>query len=219
MKILIVLIAPLALAQSGADIFAKTCGSGYCHGMNGSGGGAPKLANRGFDEAYIRSVIRSGVPGTAMQGYGQSLTRPEFAAVVAYIARLNGIDGNAEPVKLSPEAAEGRALFAKCSTCHHVDGVGIDVAAIAKVPADLTKLRVKDVRSIAIGADEFPGLVVSQGGRRVSVWDLSVVPPVLRSADASAVRIGGAAAWTHPSGYGPAELAKIAAFLRAVVPD
>jgi mono/diheme cytochrome c family protein len=214
MKSLLLLLAPLALAQSGADIFAKSCASGYCHGVRGEGAGGPKLANRGFDEAYITSVVRSGIPGTAMQAYGQTFTRPEFAAVVAYVASLNGISSRTEaPAPLSPEAAAGRALFSdplkgftRCSTCHEAGAVGIPVAPLTK----------SEVKQIAIGADRFPGLVVTKGGRRVSVWDLSISPPVLRSADTSAVTIGNAAQWTHPSSYSPAEMEKVNTFLKAV---
>src|SRR5438874_2539774 len=137
----------------GADIFARSCATGYCHGVKGAAGGAPRLAARGFDEAFILNVTRSGVTGTAMQAYGTLLSRADLAAVVAYVGSLNGIvpARNAavpigpEPKKLPPGAARGRDLFfdsvrgfARCGTCHQVDGLGIPVAApIAKVPADV----------------------------------------------------------------------------------
>jgi len=228
----LLLLAPFLFAQlfaqSGADVFARSCANGYCHGANGQGGGAPKLAGRGFDEAYIISVTRAGVPGTAMQGYGTVLTRPEFNAVVAYVASLNGIvprAGDAPLPALSGDALRGRELFsdplrgfARCSTCHHVDGVGIAVAPIARVPSDLRNAAATHVQNVSIGSDRFPALVVSQGGRRVSVYDLSVVPPVLRSADANQVNVSGAANWRHSNfagSYSDAELAQIAAFLRS----
>src|SRR5438105_10464354 len=75
----------------GADIFARSCATGYCHGVKGTAGGAPRLAGRGLDEAFILSVTRSGVPGTAMQAYGSLMPRADLAAVVAYVASLNGI--------------------------------------------------------------------------------------------------------------------------------
>jgi len=219
-------IAPLMLAQSGADVFAKTCGSGYCHGANGQGGGAPKLAARGFDEAYITSVTRAGVPGTAMQGYGTTLTRPEFAAVVAYVAGLNGIAPRTDQPAtktVTGEAAKGRDLFsdpvrgfARCSTCHQVNGVGIAVAAIGRIPLDLRNITSSHVRFVQAGEEKFPALIVSQGGRRVSVYDLSVAPPVLRSFDSGEVKIGDPAALKHPDlPYSEAELKSIGAFLRA----
>src|SRR5271166_2142907 len=118
-------IASLACAQDlltrGADIFAKSCATGYCHGVKGLAGGAPRLAARGFDEAYIMTVTRTGVSGTAMQAFGSILSRPDLVAVVAYVGSLNGItpsrnpaaaDGP-EPRSLPPEAAKGRALFSE----------------------------------------------------------------------------------------------------------
>ncbi len=222
-----ILVVGMVYGQpNGADVFAKTCGSGYCHGARGEGGGAPKLAGRGFDREYITSVTRSGVPGTRMQAYGTTLTRPDFAAVVGYVAKLNGIESptgsEAAVRKLSGDAARGKALFSdplrgfeRCSTCHQADGIGIAVAPIGRVPGDLRNVTASHVRQVGLDHENFPGLVVSEGGRRVSAYDLSVVPPVFRSADAGAAKIGEATAWVHPVGpYGDAELKLIAVFLR-----
>src|SRR5437764_13215530 len=45
---------PQELARQGEQIFNKTCATGYCHTLKGgSGGGAPRLSARGFDEQYI----------------------------------------------------------------------------------------------------------------------------------------------------------------------
>lgn len=232
MKLLALVFAPVLFGQTivdhGADVFAKTCATGYCHGAKGEGGGAPKLAGRGFDEGYIGSVTRAGVAGTAMQGYGTILARPEFNAVVAYVASLNGIEPRtteAPPRTLPPEAARGRELFfdslrgaGRCGTCHQVDGWGIAVAPIRR--AVVREIAAPDVRMAAIGNDRFPALVVSQGGRRTSLYDLSVVPPVLRMVDSSAVKIEASAAWRHESVtklYSDAELDRIAVFLRAAL--
>src|SRR5205085_2621934 len=37
------------VVKTGAEVFAKTCSSGYCHGAKGVGAGAPRLSGRGFD--------------------------------------------------------------------------------------------------------------------------------------------------------------------------
>ncbi|MBZ5605423.1 MAG: c-type cytochrome [Acidobacteriia bacterium] len=206
-----------SIVEHGSDVFAKSCASGYCHGTNGQGGGAPKLAARGFDEAFIITTTRAGVPGTAMQGYGTVLARPDFNAVVAYVAKLNGIEPrtNEAPARvLSAEALRGRELFsdplrgfARCSTCHVADGLGIAVAPLAHA----------GIVNVSIDGDTFPALVVSRGGRRISLYDLSVLPPVQRTVDAGAVKIGEAAAWRHPAeSYNDAELKAIATFLKAV---
>ena len=77
--------------KQGEEVFSKGCSVGYCHGPKGAGGGAPRLAARGFDQAYINNTVSSGVSGTAMPAFAKTLSRPDLAAVVAYIASLNGI--------------------------------------------------------------------------------------------------------------------------------
>ncbi len=231
---LLALAASIAPAQTtlehGADVFAKTCASGYCHGPNGAGGGAPKLAGRGFDEALIISTTRAGVEGTAMRGYGTVLARPDFNAVVAYVASLNGIEpkttgAEAKPRALSPQAVRGRDLFfdsvrgvARCSTCHEADGMGIAVAPIKTVPRDLRNLPAPDVRSAEVGGDRFPALIVSQGGRRTVLYDLTTLPPVMRTVEAASLHIDGPAAWRHPTAaYNDSELGSILDFLRSAI--
>ena len=81
------------LVRRGAEIFTASCTS-YCHAPGGAGGGAaPRLAARGFDEPYVTATISNGVPGTPMPGFDSTLSRADFAAVVAYVASLNGIAG------------------------------------------------------------------------------------------------------------------------------
>lgn len=234
------LIVPACFAQDvltrGADVFARTCATPYCHGSKGAGGAAPKLAMRGFDEAHIASVTRAGLPGTAMQGYGSTLARADFNAVVAYVASLNGIEprsgsSNAAEPKLPPEATRGRDLFfdsvrgaERCATCHQVQGLGIAIASIAKIPSTIAGLRepaMPNVRTARVGADRFPTLIVSEGGKRTVLYDLSILPPVLRTINSSDVGIVDYNAWLHSTvtkTYSDSELASILAFLRSAFP-
>src|SRR5207244_13317735 len=122
----------------GEEVFAQSC-TGYCHAAKGAGGGgAPRLAARGFDQAYINNVVTRGVSGTAMQGFATTLSRPDFISVVAYVATLNGIANPVIPPiapgaagrPLSPEVARGKDLFfdatrsfGRCSTCHELNGM------------------------------------------------------------------------------------------------
>lgn len=236
LRLLLWMLPALASAQNGEDVFAKTCGAGYCHGPKGAGGGAPRLSARGFDQAFIANTVARGVPGTAMPAFATSLSRPELAAVVAYVATLNGIVsppmGSAAPEPpaptLSPEAAIGRDLFfdavrsfARCATCHEVNGVGIPVATpISKVPADVAALRALTTPAVVtatMGSETMPALMVGRTSRGVMFYDLTTPPPVLRTADPATVQIAAGSAWKHSSvigTYSDRDLASILAYLK-----
>lgn len=238
---LVFLFPALAFAQNadviaeGQKVFNQSCATGYCHGAKGAAGGAPRLAARGFDQAFINTTVTRGVSGTAMRAFATVLDRGDLTAVVAYVASLNGIAGPATNAAsapaLSSEAARGHDLFfdatrsfGRCSTCHEVGGVGIPVATpIATVPADLQALRnlaTPDVRTAAIGGEAMPALMVSQSQRGTMFYDLTSAPPVLRTQDAAAVRITEGSSWKHSSlmgSYNDAELSAILTYLRAVI--
>jgi mono/diheme cytochrome c family protein len=242
--LLLFVIPVLGWCQSaGEKVFAQSCATGYCHGVRGAAAGAPRLAARGFDQAYITSTITRGLPGTSMPAFGTTLTRAELGAVIGYVAGLNGIvnptvnlgpgpgtAGPAEPA-LSPDAEHGRALFfdavrgfGRCSTCHEVNGVGISVTTpIANIPADVATLRAlatPDVRTATVDGDAMPALILSQGKTRALFYDLTSVPPVLRTVDSGALKVGEGSAWHHSSvmgAYNDAELASILAYLREAI--
>ena len=250
--LLLVLAAGLACAQDlqsllkqGEQVFVKSCATGYCHGAKGLPAGAPRLAARGFDQAYIGSVTARGVTGTAMPAFAGTLSRPDLTAVVAYVATLNGIanpsiipagppgfaPGPPEP-QLPPEAARGRMLFydpvrsfGRCATCHEVNGMGISVTTpITKIPADVAALRAlatPQVSTVTASGEKMPALIVSKASRAVIFYDLTSPPPVLRTVDPAAVEIteGG---WRHASvigSYSDADLESILVFLHAVIPN
>jgi mono/diheme cytochrome c family protein len=244
-RALLFLIVPaLAWSQSlGEKVFAQSCATGYCHGAKGTPAGAPRLAGRGFDQSYITSTIMRGLPGTAMPALGTTLSRTDLTAVISYVASLNGIassainlgpgPGAAGPLEpaLSAEAERGRALFFdalrgfnRCSTCHEVNGVGIPVTTpIAKIPANAAALRAlatPDIRTATVAGDAMPALIVSQGKTRALFYDLTSVPPVLRTVDPNALKVAEGSAWRHVSvigAYNDAELASILAFLREAI--
>lgn len=225
----------------GGQVFAQTCATGYCHGARGAAAGAPRLAARGFDQAYIANTATRGLPGTAMPAFGTTLSRPDLAAVVAYVASLNGItnpsvnlgpapSGPAE-TPLSPEAEKGRALFfdavrsfGRCSTCHEVNGIGISVTTpIAKIPADVAALRAlatPEVQTATVEGEAMPALIVSQGKTRALFYDLTLAPPVLRTVDPGALKVAQGSAWRHSAvigAYNDAELSSVLAFLREAI--
>jgi mono/diheme cytochrome c family protein len=234
--------SPAAFGQSlqdvlkrGEEVFNQSC-TGYCHATKGGGGGgAPRLAARGFDQAYINNIVTRGISGTAMSGFAMTLSRADLTAVVAYVGTLNGITN---PVVIAPAApdrtpaatASGRDLFydatrsfGRCSTCHEVNGLGIPVAGpISKVPDNVQALRTLDtplVSTAVMNGESMPALVLSKGTRSLIFYDLTTPPPVLVTAEPSAVKLSDGSSWRHASvigSYKDTELESILDFLRSV---
>jgi mono/diheme cytochrome c family protein len=230
------------VVKQGEAVFSKTCATGYCHGIRGGPSGAPRLAARGFDQAYISKVVTQGVPDTGMASFSSRLSPPDLVAVIAYVATLNGIanpdvsmDGAGDAVSSRPtltgEAARGARLFSeavrsfgRCSTCHEAGGFGIPVAApLAKVPAstaDLKALATPDVKTGSMDGESMPVLVLIQGKQETVFYDLTSAPPVQRNAEPGSVKFTDGSKWRHSSvigAYNDSELAAILDYLRAVI--
>jgi len=248
MRPALLLLAAAALASGqdilkrGENVFNKTCATGYCHGAKGANGGAPRLAARGFDQAFISHTVTDGVKGTAMPAFGNTLSRADLAAVVAYVASLNGIPplSGSSPVaagavsatpRLTGDAARGRSLFSdavrgfgRCSTCHEVAGIGIPVTTpIANIPADasaLKNLATPQVATVTLGSESMPALVVGKKADAVMFYDLTTPPPVLRTESPAAAQTREGSSWRHASvigAYADSELSAILSYLRTVV--
>jgi len=244
--LLLLFVPALAVAQNtqnaikqGEEVFNKTCANGYCHGPAGAGAGAPRLAARGFDQAYIMNTVTRGIPNTGMAAYESTMSRSELTAVVAYVAKLNGIaspasattGGDAPAPALSPDARRGRDLFSdavrsfgRCSTCHEVNGFGIPVAApISNIPANAAALKTLPtprVSSVSAAGETMPALVLAKKSGTVLFYDLTVVPPVLRTESPASVQIRDASNWRHASAisaYSDSELSLILTYLRAAM--
>jgi len=227
--------------KQGEEVFNKTCATGYCHGAQGVGGGAPRIAARGFDQNFINNTVTRGTPNTAMAPFANTLSRADLNAVVAYVARLNGIENPTIAVGVPPqpsagpilpvEAARGRDLFSdavrsfgRCSTCHEVNGIGIPVAApIATVPASVEALKAlatARVSTATVGGESMPALVLSNKSQAVLFYDLTTPPPVLRTESPARVQIRDGANWRHSSvigSYSERELSSILEYLRTVL--
>jgi mono/diheme cytochrome c family protein len=246
MKHALLMLAFIALSpgqdivEQGEAVFTKSCATGYCHGARGTTGGAPRLAARGFDQAFIRTTVMNGIPNTAMPAFGNlvSFSRADLNAVVTYVAFLNGITPTTTlqalgtpAAKLAGDAARGRELFSesvrsfgRCSTCHEAGGIGIPIATpIVKVPFDagvLKALATPDVSTATVSGDSMPALVVSKKANAVMFYDLTSAPPVLRTELPAAVQIREGSTWRHSSvigAYNDAELAAILAYLRTTI--
>jgi len=239
---LALLFAPmLAFAQSeprGLDVFNKSCATGYCHGEKGMPGGAPRLAARGFDDAYVSQTVRVGIPGTGMPAFGTTLDRADLLAVVAYVDGLNGVTPPPNPFaagperrRLAPDAQRGRQLFAdqvrafaRCSSCHQADGIGIAVAVpFSLVPENVAALRriaTPEIETATFEGDSFPALVLNKSGAQTKLYDLKTLPPVLRTVPKNSVTFQSGSTWRHEAmlaSYNDQELEAILVFLRAVV--
>jgi mono/diheme cytochrome c family protein len=224
------------IPQRGEQVFAKTCATGYCHGPKGGASGAPRLAGRGFSQAYINGVVTRGVPGTGMPSFSATLSKADLAGVVAYVAALNGVSsrdlGEAASAKLAltGEPARGARLFTeatrsfgRCSTCHQVGGFGISVAApLTQIPesvAALKALATPNVKTGTMDGESMPVLVLSEGKQGALFYDLTSVPPVERNAEPGSVKFTDGSNWEHASvieGYSDAEVETILVYLRAV---
>jgi mono/diheme cytochrome c family protein len=226
--------------KQGEDVFNKSCANGYCHGAQGAGGGAPRIAARGFDQTFINNTVTRGVANTGMESFANALSRTELAAVVAYVARLNGIanptvaaniPSSPAPAALPAAAARGRELFfdatrsfGRCATCHEVNGTGIPVAApIFTVPAGVAALKALQTPRVSTatkGAESMPVLVLSSKTSAVLFYDLTTAPPVLRTEAAGAIQNREGSTWRHSSAigsYNDAELESILTYLRATL--
>jgi cytochrome c553 len=106
-----------------------------CHGSAGQGTElflAPAIA--GLDDWYVISqlkVFRSGARGTNWQDVGGMRMHPmslwlkndsDIDAVAAYVAALPKVDP--PQVVKGGNAADGKAIYATCSSCHGAQGEG-----------------------------------------------------------------------------------------------
>ena len=232
---------PQNVIKHGEEVFGKTCAAGYCHGAKGVvGGGAPRLAARGFTQDYIANTVTKGVPGTSMPAFETGLPASDRAAVAAYVATLNGIANpdlsvalaapTAAAPQLSPEAARGRQLFSdafrsfgRCSTCHEINRIGMSVTTpISTIPSDaaaLKALATPNVSTATVDGETMPILLVARRAQSVTFYDLTLAPPVLRTVVTGAIQTRDGSSWRHSSvisAYTDSELGAILAYLRAV---
>jgi len=230
--------SPVDILKQGEQVFAATCASGYCHGAQGVGGGAPRIAARGFDQAFIANTVTRGIPNTGMQSFASSLSRTDLTAVVAYVAKLNGItnpvtapNNPAPPATPVPSAGaqRGRELFSdavrgfgRCSTCHELNGIGIPAAApITLVPESVMALKAlatPRVSTASVAGESMPALLLAMKSQTVTFYDLTTTPPVLRTETPATVQIRVNSTWHHVSvigAYNDSELSAILDYLRA----
>ncbi|MCB9559798.1 MAG: c-type cytochrome [Kofleriaceae bacterium] len=127
-----------ARVQLGQKLFANLCA--LCHGPDGRGyvaDNAPSLVSESFlasaSDAFLRTGIVEGRPGTAMGAYGRARGGPlsdgDVDAVIAFLRA-----GKPEPMPAAATATAGDATRGKAtytSTCKECHG---DPAARGKAP-------------------------------------------------------------------------------------
>ncbi len=141
-------------ADKGKEIYDKRCG--WCHGAEGDGAGAAKdllnppprdftsgnykIKSSSFEDMTpndddIFRMIRDGMPGTAMPGWGDLLKEQEMWNLVAYLKTFAGYDKPPEKqvdfgkqIASSAESiAKGKKLYEegdRCVECHGKSGKG-----------------------------------------------------------------------------------------------
>jgi len=222
-------------AQDGAEVFRATCAQGYCHGAAGTQGRAPRLIGRNYDPAFVVKVVSEGVPNTGMPGFRNSLDTARLNAVIAYVVRISGGDlsklpaaaGGSAP-SVPADVKRGRELFQdavrgfqRCNTCHVMEGMGTPVGPNAAGSHDVESIRngkpAAVRRAIVKPGDSFAALTVETKQDWVKLYDLSALPPVLRTLRKADLSFADGADWRHSkvvANYTDAELASIAAYLR-----
>jgi cytochrome c oxidase cbb3-type subunit III len=107
---------------AGKVLYEATCSK--CHGLDGGGGDGPSLqgAPERLGDAEVGAIIRGGIPGTGMNGFG-SLNVDETGQVVGYLRTL-GRTADMEVAKGDP--AKGKEVYdsSGCAGCHIIDGQG-----------------------------------------------------------------------------------------------
>jgi cytochrome c553 len=220
------------MVKRGEELYAQSC-TAFCHGPGGAPGQqAPQLANRNFDEQYIERVITYGVPGTAMPAWGQRLIKEDLVPIMTYVKYLNGIAPPSATLRTLPrEASTGRELFfdptqelGACSNCHEFEGKGIGVAPITGVPANTAALRnlagPSHMKTVTVAGEAFPGIVATELKDELHVYDLTTVPPSLRTLSRTGVSMRDGATWRHDAvlgKYTDQEMSAILAYLREMV--
>jgi mono/diheme cytochrome c family protein len=236
-RLSVFLIVLAALGQDfekGAQVFRQTCAQGYCHGSGGTQGRAPKLIGRNYDGVAALKIIRDGVPNTGMPGFGQRLSAADLDAVTAYVVRVSGGDvstltasASVGATTMPAEAQKGKTLFFdalrgvnRCGTCHAMEGqgtaVGPNLATAAHGVDAIRNGKPATIRQAVAGTERMPALVVEQAADSVRFYDLTSIPPVLRTAAKGSVTFQDGAGWRHAEvvkGYSAAELAAISAYL------
>ena len=155
----------------GNILFAPICGTGYCHGTGGSGGGAPRIRGKAIEANEAFKIISNGVGGTAMPSFKSTYSEEQIWKLVAFVMSPPGSEGTAatplpatpptSPAPSAPQPSAANAPIAgdgqagknvfydsaqpkSCQSCHAFDGIG------SKIGPDLFKAGARPPRELLL---------------------------------------------------------------------
>ena len=151
-----------------------------------------------------------------------------LAFVIAYAAA----SAQSKP-PISAQASRGKEIFLKgakgvaCSTCHSMAGLGTaigpdltNMASYAPPRGFVQTMHMSMTEHVqeVKGADGvFPAIVKEKKDEQTDVWDLSQMPPVLRTMPTKQITLTRDQKWKHPPAtveYTSQELADVIGFLK-----
>ncbi len=124
-----------AAVEAGQTIYGSQCAS--CHGEQGGGSIGPALNSKQLlstaSDDLLFSLIRTGVPGTAMpawsQSFGGPLTDEEIRQAVAFVRSWEPDAREIGPDQPEPDPVRGAEIFdSVCFACHGRQGEGTEIA-------------------------------------------------------------------------------------------
>jgi mono/diheme cytochrome c family protein len=129
----------MAAVDAGQTIYGNHCAS--CHGEQGLGSIGPALNSKQLlstaSDDLLFSLVRTGVPGTAMpawsQSFGGPLTDEEIREAVAFVRSWEPEATDIGSEDPEPDPARGAEIFESiCFACHGINGEGTEIAPALK---------------------------------------------------------------------------------------
>lgn len=134
----------------------------------------------------------------------------------------------------TPQIQRGMDLFTNskkgvaCKTCHSLGGLGTAIGpdltnmasngSVHAIAMTMHMTMTEYVRRVQTRVNSFPAMLKEKIGDRVTYWDLSEIPPVLRTfSSIEIVSTERDEKWKHPPAlakYTPQEMADIISFLK-----
>ncbi|MGE0887202.1 MAG: c-type cytochrome [Blastocatellales bacterium] len=121
-----------ASIEAGRRIYVGSCSMGYCHGLNGAGGGGPKLAGRKLSVRYLTQVISNGVEETTMPAFKDRLTKEQLDDLIAYLQTLttaSATDSSTEPAAQEHLPTSGNKSAAQSETAASSKSIAVAITA------------------------------------------------------------------------------------------